>query len=159
MHSAFILTRPSYPAMPLTGQRVHQRSMHLGPLVLEMRPLKFRAPTADKDQHFCYFAFTISNTDGALWRLIFLSNSAYCYAVRTISSYALSQRFIWFPNPPTGGWNDNPLVWRVVSTGFYPLAADKSSLGIVSCFLPREFHRFSQIYRQHGYSFYCLTTF
>ncbi len=50
MPSAFILTRPSYPAMPLTGQRVHQRSMHLGPLVLEMRPLKFRTPTADKDQ-------------------------------------------------------------------------------------------------------------
>ena len=36
--------------MPWTGQRVHQRSMHLGPLVLEMRPLKFRTPTADKDQ-------------------------------------------------------------------------------------------------------------
>ena len=50
MHSAFILTRPSYPAMPLTGQRVHQRSMRLGPLVLETRLLKFRTPTADKDQ-------------------------------------------------------------------------------------------------------------
>jgi len=50
MPSALILTRPSYPAMPLTGQRVHQRSMHLGPLVLEMRLLKFRTPTADKDQ-------------------------------------------------------------------------------------------------------------
>ena len=36
--------------MPLTGQRVHQRYMHLGPLVLEMRLLKFRTPTADKDQ-------------------------------------------------------------------------------------------------------------
>ena len=36
--------------MPLKGQRVHQRYMHLGPLVLEMRPLKFRTPTADKDQ-------------------------------------------------------------------------------------------------------------
>ena len=50
MHSALILTRPSYPAMPRTRQRVHQRSMHLGPLVLEMRPVKFRTPTADKDQ-------------------------------------------------------------------------------------------------------------
>lgn len=50
MHSALIQTRPSYPAMPLTGQRVHQRSMHLGPLVLKMRLLKFRTPTADKDQ-------------------------------------------------------------------------------------------------------------
>src|SRR3954468_1588780 len=36
--------------MPLTRQRVHQRSMHLGPLVLEMRPLKLRTPTTDKDQ-------------------------------------------------------------------------------------------------------------
>ena len=36
--------------MPLTGQRVHQRSMHPGPLVLGMRPIKFRTPTADKDQ-------------------------------------------------------------------------------------------------------------
>src|SRR3989344_4960294 len=33
MPSALILTRPSYPAMPRTRQRVHQRSMHLGPLV------------------------------------------------------------------------------------------------------------------------------
>jgi hypothetical protein len=36
--------------MPLTGQLVHQRSMHPGPLVLRMRPLKFRTPTTDKDQ-------------------------------------------------------------------------------------------------------------
>ena len=36
--------------MLLTEQRVHQRSMHSGPLVLGMRPLKFRTPTADKDQ-------------------------------------------------------------------------------------------------------------
>ena len=50
MHSAFILTRPSYPAMPRTGQPVHQRSMHPGPLVLRMHPLKFRTPTTDKDQ-------------------------------------------------------------------------------------------------------------
>src|ERR671939_1782513 len=50
MHSAFILTRPSYPAMPRTGQPVHQRSIHPGPLVLRMHPLKFRTPTTDKDQ-------------------------------------------------------------------------------------------------------------
>src|SRR3989344_5201029 len=50
MPSAFILTRPSYSAMPRTGQRIHQRSMHPGPLVLRMRPLKFRTPTTDKDQ-------------------------------------------------------------------------------------------------------------
>jgi len=36
--------------MPWTGQRVHQRSMLFGPLVLEKRLLKFRTPTADKDQ-------------------------------------------------------------------------------------------------------------
>lgn len=40
----------SYPAMPQTGQRVHQRSMHPGPLVLGMRPRKFRTRTADKDR-------------------------------------------------------------------------------------------------------------
>ena len=68
MPSALIQTRPSYPAMPLTGQRVHQRSMHLGPLVLEMRLLKFRTPTADKDQQFdVTLHSTISSSDGALW--------------------------------------------------------------------------------------------
>jgi hypothetical protein len=36
--------------MPQTGQPVHQRSMHPGPLVLRMRPLKFRTPTTDKDR-------------------------------------------------------------------------------------------------------------
>ena len=36
--------------MLLKEQRVHQRSMHLGPLVLEARLLNFRTPTADKDQ-------------------------------------------------------------------------------------------------------------
>src|SRR6266404_8649987 len=50
MHSAFILTRPSYSAMPQTRQRIHQRSIHPGPLVLRMYPLKFRTPTTDKDQ-------------------------------------------------------------------------------------------------------------
>jgi hypothetical protein len=50
MLSALILTRPSYPAVPLKGQRVHQRSIHPGPLVLGMCPRKFRTPTADKDQ-------------------------------------------------------------------------------------------------------------
>ena len=50
MHSAFILTRPSYPAMPQTGQPVHQRSMHPGPLVLRKNLRKFRSPTADRDR-------------------------------------------------------------------------------------------------------------
>ncbi len=40
----------SYPAMPWTGQPVHQSPIHPGPLVLGMSPLKFRTPTADKDQ-------------------------------------------------------------------------------------------------------------
>ena len=40
----------SYPAMPLTGQPVHQSPIHPGPLVLGMNPLKYRTPTADKDQ-------------------------------------------------------------------------------------------------------------
>ncbi len=36
--------------MLLKEQRVHQRFVHLGPLVLGLRPLQFRTPTADKDQ-------------------------------------------------------------------------------------------------------------
>jgi hypothetical protein len=50
MLSALILTGLSYPAMPRTGQPVHQRSMHSGPLVLGVRLRKFRTPTADKDR-------------------------------------------------------------------------------------------------------------
>ena len=36
--------------MPLKRQRVHQRSILPGPLVLGKCPLKFRTPTEDKDQ-------------------------------------------------------------------------------------------------------------
>ena len=36
--------------MPWTGQPVHQSPIHPGPLVLGMSPLKYRTPTADKDQ-------------------------------------------------------------------------------------------------------------
>ena len=50
MLSALIRSQLSYPAMLLAEQLVHQRSMHPGPLVLGMRPIKFRTPTADKDQ-------------------------------------------------------------------------------------------------------------
>ncbi len=50
MLSALIPSRHSYPAMPLTGQLVHQRSVHFGPLVLEAEPLKFPTPTADRDR-------------------------------------------------------------------------------------------------------------
>ena len=40
MLSVLILAQRSYPAMPLAGQLVHQRLVHLGPLVLETSFLK-----------------------------------------------------------------------------------------------------------------------
>jgi hypothetical protein len=40
MLSAVIHTRLSYPAVPLAGQPVHQRSVHSGPLVLGANLLK-----------------------------------------------------------------------------------------------------------------------
>ena len=36
--------------MPLAGQLLHQRPVHLGPLVLETTPLKPPAPMADRDR-------------------------------------------------------------------------------------------------------------
>ena len=50
MLSAFILTKHSYPAMPLMRQLVHQRFVRSGPLVLGTASLKFPAPTADRDR-------------------------------------------------------------------------------------------------------------
>src|SRR6476659_106548 len=50
MLSALILSEHSYPAMPLTRQLEHQRFVRSGPLVLGNEPLKFPAPTADKDR-------------------------------------------------------------------------------------------------------------
>src|SRR6202008_3413201 len=50
MLSALIPSTHSYPAMPLAEQLVHQRCVHPGPLVLRTAPLKFPAPTADRDQ-------------------------------------------------------------------------------------------------------------
>jgi len=44
MPSAVITTKHSYPAMLLAEQLVHQRFVHLGPLVLETSPLKFLRP-------------------------------------------------------------------------------------------------------------------
>ena len=46
------LSRPynSYPAARLAPRLVHQRYVHPGPLVLGTNPLKFRTPTADRDQ-------------------------------------------------------------------------------------------------------------
>src|SRR5512136_499217 len=50
MLSAVISSRLSYPAMRLATQLAHQRSVHPGPLVLGVAPLKSPAPTADRDR-------------------------------------------------------------------------------------------------------------
>ena len=50
MLSAVIISVLSYPAMLLAEQPVHQRYVHLGPLVLKTALLKFPAPTADRDR-------------------------------------------------------------------------------------------------------------
>ena len=50
MLSAVIPPERSQPAMPLAGQLAHQRSVHPGPLVLGTAPLKFPAPTPDRDR-------------------------------------------------------------------------------------------------------------
>ena len=50
MLSALISSRRSYPAMQLASQQVHQRSVRLGPLVLEAGLLKFLTPTTDRDR-------------------------------------------------------------------------------------------------------------
>ena len=50
MLSALIPSRRSYPAVPRAEQLVHQRSVQLGPLVLESNPLKFLTPAVDRDR-------------------------------------------------------------------------------------------------------------
>jgi hypothetical protein len=50
MLSALIPSRHSYPAVPLAGQLVHQRSVQPGPLVLGSAPLKFPTPAMDRDR-------------------------------------------------------------------------------------------------------------
>ena len=50
MHSAIISSGLRYRAMPLAGQLVHKWSVHPGPLVLGTTPLKFPAPTPDRDR-------------------------------------------------------------------------------------------------------------
>ncbi len=50
MLSAVIPSAHGYPAMPLTGQLVHQRCVHPGPLVLGAGPLKSPTPAADRDR-------------------------------------------------------------------------------------------------------------
>ena len=50
MLSAVIRSRHSYPAVPLAGQPVHQRSVLPNPLVLRKYLLKIATPTADRDR-------------------------------------------------------------------------------------------------------------
>ena len=50
MLSTLILSEHSYPAMHLAVQPAHHRFVHFGPLVLEAAPLKYPAPTKDRDQ-------------------------------------------------------------------------------------------------------------
>ncbi len=50
MLSALISSEHSYPAMQLAPQQVHQRFVRPGPLVLRSGPLKFPAPTTDRDR-------------------------------------------------------------------------------------------------------------
>ena len=50
MLSTLILSEHSYPAMLLAEQPEHHWFVHFGPLVLEAAPLKYPAPTTDRDQ-------------------------------------------------------------------------------------------------------------
>src|SRR4030066_2435387 len=50
MPSALIPAGPSYRALLLAEQLVHQRSVHPGPLVLGTAPLKLLTPTTDRDR-------------------------------------------------------------------------------------------------------------
>src|ERR687889_2080227 len=50
MLSAFILSVHSYSALHLAAQLIHQRYVRPGPLVLRSGPLKFLAPTTDRDR-------------------------------------------------------------------------------------------------------------
>ena len=50
MLSALIHSGHSYPALGEAPQLAHQRSSHLGPLVLEMTPLNLPTPTTDRDR-------------------------------------------------------------------------------------------------------------
>ena len=50
MLSALISSRRSYSAVRLAPQQIHQRSVQLGPLVLESGALKLPTPTTDRDR-------------------------------------------------------------------------------------------------------------
>src|SRR5579884_780081 len=50
MLSALLLSGRSHPALGEAPQLAHQRSSHLGPLVLKMTPLTTLVPTTDRDR-------------------------------------------------------------------------------------------------------------
>ena len=50
MPSALIQSKRSYSAVHLAVQLMHQWFVHPGPLVLRIAPLKFPAPTTDRDR-------------------------------------------------------------------------------------------------------------
>ena len=50
MLSALISSVLSYAALPLIEQLPHHMYVNLGPLVLEIKPLNFPAPTVEKDR-------------------------------------------------------------------------------------------------------------
>src|SRR5690348_16737486 len=50
MLSALLRARHSFPAMGQASQLAHQRSSHLGPLVLEMTSCNLPTPTTDRDR-------------------------------------------------------------------------------------------------------------
>jgi hypothetical protein len=50
MLSAVIPSKLGYPAMPLARQLGHHGFVHPGPLVLGTAPLKYPAPTTDRDR-------------------------------------------------------------------------------------------------------------
>ena len=50
MLSAVIPSKRGYPAMPLARQLGHHWFVHPGPLVLGTAPLKYPAPTTDRDR-------------------------------------------------------------------------------------------------------------
>src|SRR5207237_1174665 len=64
----------------LARRLIHQRSVRLGPLVLETTPLKAPAPMVDRDRQFCYSRAKSSRARS------FLPDSACRHAARTVSS-------------------------------------------------------------------------
>ena len=50
MLSTLILSKLSYPAMPLAEQPEHHWFVHFGPLVLEAALLKYPTPATDRNQ-------------------------------------------------------------------------------------------------------------